>query len=126
MPLIYQKVIKREDLRANPDILYVFGDNLAQKGLGGQAAEMRGEPNAVGIPTKNAPFMSVGAFFTDEDFKLFFKMARPRFVALQQHIDKGGIVVWPLDDIGTGRAQLKERAPRIWDYIQEWKETLKW
>jgi redox-sensitive bicupin YhaK (pirin superfamily) len=29
--------------------LFVFGDNLRRTGFGGQAAEMRGEPNAVGI-----------------------------------------------------------------------------
>jgi hypothetical protein len=55
--IIYQKYIKREDLRANPTVLYVFGDNEARTGLGGQAKEMRGEPNAVGIATKASPWV---------------------------------------------------------------------
>ena len=53
--IIYQKFIYRSDLKANPSVLYLFGDNLQRVGLGGQAKEMRGEPNAVGIATKKAP-----------------------------------------------------------------------
>jgi hypothetical protein len=48
-------MIYRRDLRANPESLYLFGDNTKRVGIGGQAREMRGEPNAVGIATKNAP-----------------------------------------------------------------------
>jgi len=47
-----EKHITRQMLRAEPGTLWVFGDNLQRKGLGGQAKEMRGEPNAIGIPTK--------------------------------------------------------------------------
>ena len=49
------RFITREYVRANPDKIFLFGDNLEQRGLGGQAAAMRGEPNAVGIPTKKRP-----------------------------------------------------------------------
>ena len=55
MPVIFQKFIYRADLQNNPDVLYVFGDNLVRKGRGGQAKEMRGHPNAVGVATKNTP-----------------------------------------------------------------------
>ena len=41
-----------EQCRANPRAIYVFGDNLLRKGLGGQAKEMRGEPNTLGIVSK--------------------------------------------------------------------------
>jgi len=49
MPILYQDQIKRDDLRAHPDRIYLFGDNVARQGRGGQAKEMRGEPNALGI-----------------------------------------------------------------------------
>ena len=55
MPVIYQKRICRDDLRRNPNAVYIFGDNEARTGLGGQAREMRGEPNAMGIATKRSP-----------------------------------------------------------------------
>ena len=56
------------DLRAEPDKIFLFGDNLKQAGYGGQAKEMRGEENAVGIPSKKAPSNSPTSFFTDKEF----------------------------------------------------------
>lgn len=52
MIVLHQKFIFREDLQANPDVYYLFGDNVERRGLGGQAKEMRGEPNAIGVATK--------------------------------------------------------------------------
>ena len=124
MPLIYQKIIKRSDLKDNPDVLYVFGDNMERKGFGGQAAEMRGEPNAVGIVTKKKPSMADDAFFTKDDYALAEPEITRSFSRLKKHIDQGGIVVWPSDDIGTGRAQLPERAPTIWQLICNIKDWL--
>lgn len=49
MPVVKQDQIMRRDLLDNQDKLYVFGDNMVRRGFGGQAREMRGEPNAVGI-----------------------------------------------------------------------------
>ena len=47
---------------------YVFGDNMERRGLGGQAGVMRGEPNAIGVPTKWSPSNRPDAYFTDEDW----------------------------------------------------------
>ncbi len=47
-----RELIRREDVRAEPDKIFLFGDNLKESGYGGQAKEMRGEANARGIPTK--------------------------------------------------------------------------
>ena len=126
----YRKHITRAMLKAEPEKLFVFGDNIHRKGYGGQAKEMRDEPNAVGIPTKVYPSMDEGAFFIDEDFPVFVARAAKDFLRLSQHI---GPIVWPKDGIGTGRAQLKERAPKIWFYIEaqrlilenDWKTTIK-
>lgn len=117
--LLYQKFIKREDLRANPHVLYVFGDNLGRVGMGGQAREMRGEPNAVGIPTKKHPDMDESSFFTDEDYTLWYSAIALDLLQLTNHSSKNkGIIIWPLDDIGTGLAELPTRAPLIHKQIQ--------
>jgi hypothetical protein len=50
--VIRLKHITREMVRADPSTVFVFGDNMARNGLAGQAKEMRGEPNAIGVPTK--------------------------------------------------------------------------
>ena len=122
MPKIeYRKTILREDLRNEPEALFVFGDSMARKGLGGQAKEMRYEPNAVGIPTKKHPSMRQDSFFSDIDFSWWVRATKDDFDRLRDHKGK---IVWPSDDIGTGLAQLPERAPKIWNFIQDFKLTL--
>ena len=119
MPLEYVKHISRPMVRSQPDTLFVFGDNILRKGYGGQAAAMRGEPNSVGIPTKKAPSNQDAAFFTDGDFeaaKIEIDLAISR---LKEHLKSGGLVVWPEDGIGTGLADLENRAPEIWEYLEE-------
>ena len=62
------KIITRDKVKENPDVLYLFGDNLLRKGLGGQAKEMRGEPNTLGIVSKKYPSNNKDSFYTDDDF----------------------------------------------------------
>jgi len=38
MPIEYRKLITRPMLQQAPETLFVFGDNMLRKGLGGQAA----------------------------------------------------------------------------------------
>ena len=117
----YREHITRAMLRAEPGVLFVFGDNLQRRGYGGQAKEMRGEPNAVGIPTKAWPSMTETAFFNDDDLKLWAQESAPYRERLIEH---GGKVVWPKDGIGTGLAQLQERAPAIWRAIERLRLAL--
>jgi len=100
-------------IRAEPRTLFVFGDNVARKGNGGQAAEMRGAPNAVGIPTKWQPSMRGHAFFCDRDLVRVHAIVFPIFQRLSRHLAEGGDVVWPVDGIGTGRAEMPARAPAL-------------
>lgn len=105
-----QKWITRADLQANPTWTYVFGDNEARWGLGGQAKEMRNEPNAFGIPTLHSPT----TYWSDA----YFNDAQ---LILQVHFDllkAKPFIVWPADGIGTGLADLQNRAPKIWDLLQ--------
>ncbi len=118
------KHITREMLRAEPDTLFVFGDNMARRGLGGQAREMRGEPNAVGIPTKHRPAMDDHAFLADEDLPFVRPVIMKAFARLQEHALAGGKIVWPADGIGTGMAELPKRAPLIWKQIEEFRQIL--
>lgn len=112
--------ITREDVRAENDKIFLFGDNLKQTGYGGQAKEMRGEPNALGIPAKKEPANNQTSFFTDKEFE-----------ANRQAIDKafGKIppdktVVVPKGGIGTGLAKLEQTAPLTFAYLNEKLSTL--
>lgn len=112
-----QKWIRRADLRQNRHKAYLFGDNILEKGLGGQAKEMRGEFNAFGVPTKWIPSMNAAAFFCDDDLDLLTKHYDRIFRDLKQSSFQ--IVVIPADGIGTGLARLDKTAPKIFAYLQE-------
>ena len=116
--MLVQDRITRADLRANPGSLYLFGDNHARVGMGGQAAQMRGEPNAVGVRTKWRPTTADDAYFRDEDLEVVVPMIlddlRPAFV----HAAAGGVVVVPAAGLGTGLAGLPRTAPRVHAFLE--------
>ena len=120
MPIETIQRYTRAMLKARSDALFVFGDNMLRAGLGGQARECRGEPNAVGIPTKHRPEMSAPAFFNDADLddQAMKQAIDAGLVRLASHLLAGGTVVLPADGLGTGLAELPRRAPRIHAYIE--------
>jgi hypothetical protein len=109
MKVEYQKFIRRVDLRENPDKVYLFGDNTIHAGYGGQAGEMRDEPNAIGIPTLKEP----GVFFTDNEFETNKRLIDEAF----RQIPPDKTVVIPSDGLGTGIARLNIVAPRTFEYL---------
>ena len=113
MPLIFMKRIHREDLRANPRALFVMGDNPQRQGLGGQAGEMRGEENAVGVATCSLvePWSDDRAA---EQITIIDADMAPLFEALRA----GRTVIFPLDGIGTGIADLQRRSPITFAHLQ--------
>jgi hypothetical protein len=114
--IIFQHRIYRSDLQANPNILYVFGDNLQREGMGGQAALMRGEPNAIGIVTKRAPSCNDEDFFSDNPEEL--QLVRGDLSKLLGQIHRA--IVVPSDGIGTGLSELPQRSPLIHEFIKQW------
>lgn len=126
MPVVFQHIIKRDDLKRNRSVLYVFGDNTKRRGLGGQAYEMRGEPNAVGVATKYFPGSDPEDFFGDEPAQVIAqnRVLDEDMKPLFEHAKLGGVVVWPALDIGTGLSDMPARAPSSWDYLQLKKAAL--
>jgi hypothetical protein len=115
--------ISKKYVRDNPNKIFLFGDNLVRTGWGGQAKEMRGEPNAVGIPTKKKPEMTNDSFFTDDELwenKKAIDNAFMDIFIIKQEIKKCGkeaIIVIPSSGIGTGFAELPRRAPKTYQYL---------
>lgn len=106
--IIYQHRIYRRDLRNNPDVYYLFGDNTARVGLGGQAKELRGEPNAIGIATKTDP----STYFSDNTLKANARIIWDDFQPALFSLLVGHTLVIPSDGLGTGLSKLPEKAPR--------------
>lgn len=117
MPVLFQKMVDREDLRRNPQVLYVFGDNVQRVGLGGQARAMRGERNAVGVVTKYSP----SDYFGEDPAEVMTqnRMIDQDMKPLFDKVNRGGIVVWPADGIGTGLADLPRVAPSTFAYLNQ-------
>jgi hypothetical protein len=149
MIVIKQKWIKREDLQANPNVIYLFGDNQLRVGLGRQAKEMRGEPNAWGIVTKKTPDNTEYSYFTDDEYELNINVINRDLAGLREFITErrkqtqkdtrysyynlgpskdwyeNSIIVIPADGLGTGLAELPTRAPKTYAYLCEKLEQLK-
>ncbi len=121
MPIIYQKMIYREDLQRNPNVLYLFGDNEARVGHGGQAKEMRGEPNARGIRTKQDP----GTYWSDYCYEQNKQMLVEDISPLIPLLRNNKIIIIPSDGLGTGFAEMEIRCPRTFRSLQVWMECLK-
>lgn len=133
MKIIRKKLITRKEIQANPDILYVFGDNLDRVGWGGQASEMRGEVNSVGIATKRSISHSypddyffdyqsdvIGILDAEFDFLV-------EFINRNKVLTEGGwdatnrykVVVIPEDGLGTGLSKMPEHAPLALEHIEK-------
>lgn len=124
MPIIYQKFIYRTDLQNNPERLYVFGDNVQRKGMGGQAFHMRGEPNAVGLATKWSPHVHSSAYFSDSEMPEIQQIYLTDTKRLIDHLLGSGTVVWPEDGVGTGLSDIPRHAPKIWHWMEQLRKDL--
>lgn len=128
MNVIYLERITRKDIKNNPDSLFIFGDNDMRQGFGGQAKEMRGEPNSFGIRVKKSPDMYQNSFYTDNEYN-------KNITKIKEDIDniivqlthkynvenhKYNVVVIPSAGIGTGLAQLNVHAPRTAKFLDEY------
>lgn len=91
--IIRQTWITRDDLNANRDLIFVFGDNAAREGQRGLARQMRGAPNAHAISIAWGPH---------EPFSLATSEAA--IVRMEEDLTTlclrhSGTIVWPLSGI---------------------------
>lgn len=121
MEVLYLSHITRADVKNNPHVLFIFGDNDERKGYGGQAAEMRGEPNARGIRVKKSPSMNCNAFYSDKEYdtnihKIMEDLGIINILmrGLTRHYE---VIVIPANGVGTGLASLNEKAPRTFKFL---------
>ena len=103
-------------LRAEPEAFFVFGDNTRRVGMGGQAASMRGEPNAIGVATKFSPGMADADFYTSGDMRALDAVLDD-LSEISVALVEGHTVYVPRDGLGTGLSELPQRAPSIANLI---------
>lgn len=116
-----------DDVRANADYVFVYGDNDMHAGKGGQAV-IRDEPNTHGIPTKKMPTNFITkAFYTDAEYEENVKKINDAFEKLLRKLVEGSYigVMFPEDGLGTGLADLPRKAPRTFEYLVDYIEQMK-
>jgi hypothetical protein len=112
LPVKYLDWITRDMLRAEPEAYFVFGDNGQRVGFGGQAMEMRDEPNALGVATLYAP----GLYFRADDPKALCTVAAD-LARVGGALTSHHTVYVPADGLGTGLARLAGNAPALANLI---------
>lgn len=108
------KLLSVRMCREFPDKVFVFGDNVIQKGQkeGAGQAVIRYEPNAFGIPVKHFPSMKEGAFFNDQESEK--ELVCEALRELYKIGLTGKTIVFPEDGIGTGRAMMRQKSGVIY------------
>lgn len=106
---------KNSDLKANPDKIYVFGDNVQRSGTGGQA-QIRNNENAFGIATKLQPNNSEAAFMSDNDLQSNKDVIDSDIAKIK---NDGRDLIFPKDGFGTGLSKLEEKAPQTYAYLKQ-------
>jgi len=105
------------DVKNNPNCLFVFGDNDVKSGYGGQAI-IRDLPNAIGIPTKKLPTLDLNSFYNDLEFernKMKISFAIKNVI---NESKKYKYVILPEEGLGTGLADLKNKAPETFKLLE--------
>jgi hypothetical protein len=117
----------RTDVAKQTGKVFLFGDNTNDRTItkhipSSTQAVIRGLPNAIGIDTKKDRGVNPSSYFTDADYNAFKKHVDN---VIQQVKSSGKIIVIPADGIGTGKAMLKQKAPRLFGYLQQELNGLK-
>lgn len=99
--------------------VYVFGDNMERRGLGGQARVARKYVRynkTYGIPTKRRPGRAKSDYFSDQDDEI--DAVKESFEGIRKLKKKGKKIVF-FPGIGDGLSKLKVFSPLIYSMIQD-------
>lgn len=116
----------RNEVAEQTDKVFLFGDNTDDRIVkyvpSSTQAVIRGLPNAIGIDTKNNRKENENSYLNDSDFDRF-KLQVDN--AIKQAKETGKTIVIPADGIGTGKAMLQEKAPKLFAYLEQQLDLLK-
>lgn len=113
-PTEIEEIFSVQKCKDNPRKLYIYGDNQAGWGKGGQAI-IRDEPNTFGISTKYSP----SQYYTDDRFEensdYLIKEIDELFFLLKNY----DVLVFPKYGLGTGLSQMQKYAPKSFIFLCE-------
>ncbi len=93
-------IVTEAFLDAHPEVIFVYGDNLIHKGMGGAAA-LRHHLNSYGFITKKYPDMREESSYYPEEYRPVFQQEMQR---LLQHIKDHPNKIYLISKLGSGLA----------------------
>lgn len=115
---VFEKNWTLEDVKNNSEKIFVFGDNNARVGKGGQAI-IRDLPNSIGIRTKKGPSNKPAAYYKDEEFEINSKYILEDILKIKHLQLSGKTIVFSSGGYGTGLAALKQKSPMTFHFLVE-------
>ena len=103
-------------VRKNQNTLFVFGDNDLREKKGGQA-EIRDEPNAMGLRTKKKPKTTEDSYYSDEEYESNIRKMSNDLNKIKE-ASKQYQSTYYIPGIGEGRAKLKQKAPKTYRWLK--------
>lgn len=117
MPLlVFEPLYTISRIRAEPNAVFLFGDNNLRKGKKGQAI-IRDEPNVLGIRTKWLPSTVAQAYFYDSQLGQTLPLVEHDLDVAEELLRLGTTLYVPVGGIGTGLANLSVNSPALFTYI---------
>lgn len=116
--IVFNGYWTRDDVKQNPDWLFLFGDNNIGKGRGGQAI-IRGIKNTAGIPTKKYPNNWITSFYSDDEYEDNCKNINNAIKKIKKRFidEKYEKLVLPENGFGTGLSKLPTKAPKTYKHL---------
>lgn len=101
--------------------LFIFGDNIRRRGIGGQAI-IRYYDNTFGFITKIDPNNFEESFITDANYEAYKKYVDKTIEYLKYMLEINihyEYLVFPYTGLGNGLAKMPEKAPKCFEYLKE-------
>lgn len=93
--------------------IFLYGHDVARRGMLGQEWPCIAEPNCFPISTVGKLCPSIRQYFDDNRFDAFQKILDKDF----ERIPKDGRAIIPFRKIGEGCSEMKKRAPLLFAYM---------
>lgn len=121
MKIIYfDKFWNIDDTIKYKDSLFIFGDNDKKIGCKGQACIRHSfVKNVVGIPTKKEPNFKTTSYYNDNELEINKQKINNAIDLILKRLKEEKFVgiILPKDGLGTGLADLKNKAPLTFEYL---------
>lgn len=101
----------------NHEYIVTDNGNIYSTAKEGGLSYVNASPERTRILEEAKKYMTTNSsYFTDADFDIFKAQVDE---AIQRAVNSGKTIVIPADGIGTGKAELAKRAPKLFAYLQQ-------